>query len=567
MKPPSGTVPPFRSTPHRERSPDSARRPRLAPALRAALLLLVALLAGLPMAAAPMPSEWLARWRSDLEFLATELPAQHPRFDDRESRAALETGLATLGERLPELDHPHAVFELARIVAAIGDGHTRLTLPLAPGSDFVQGHTDTQPPATPDLVFHQLPLRLEIDDRGPWIRAVAEPAPKEILGGSLVAVAGRPIEEVIEAVSPAIHRDNPQQLLQNLPMFLTLAEVLYAGGVAPDPSAVALTVETRAGTTVEVDLQPLAAGAAPRWTDVLDGAPRAPYALRRPEARFWMSEVGEGRLLYLRLREVYDEPEETIREFTTRWTARVAEGRFERLVLDLRGNLGGDSSTAAPLLHGLIASPLNRRGSLFVLIDRGTFSAAMMLAEQLEEHTEAIFVGEATGSRPNHYGDARKIRLPGTGLTVRASTLWHQSDPRDDRQWITPELPAPLSREDWMAGRDPAVEAVATLAEPAGDPLLRPAVWSGELRAGSGAYEASLRIEERSGEWVGRWSLPADGLEDHPVEALEIDGARLTFEITGLTARPLRFSGTLLGERIFGTLDLGSARVHFWLGR
>src|SRR6267143_154269 len=52
------------------------------------------------------------------------------------------------------------------------------------------------------------------------------------------------------------------------------------------------------------------------------------------------------------------------------------------------------------------------KGHLFVITGRLTFSAAMNLASRLEHETHATFVGEPTGSRPNHYGEAVTLTLP-----------------------------------------------------------------------------------------------------------------------------------------------------------
>jgi hypothetical protein len=79
------------------------------------------------------------------------------------------------------------------------------------------------------------------------------------------------------------------------------------------------------------------------------------------------------------------------------------------------------------LLHALIRAPeLRDPGSLFVITGRGTFSAAMMFAIDLEKQSNAIFVGEPTGASLNHYGDSRKVQLPNSGLTIRVSTLYWQ---------------------------------------------------------------------------------------------------------------------------------------------
>ena len=85
----------------------------------------------------------------------------------------------------------------------------------------------------------------------------------------------------------------------------------------------------------------------------------------------------------------------------------------------------------------------------------------MMLTDDLEKHTKTLFVGEPTGASPNMYGDAEKIVLPNSGLEVWASALrWVYSEPRDNRPWIPPDIPASLASADYRLGRDPALEAV-----------------------------------------------------------------------------------------------------------
>jgi tetratricopeptide (TPR) repeat protein len=76
----------------------------------------------------------------------------------------------------------------------------------------------------------------------------------------------------------------------------------------------------------------------------------------------------------------------------------------------------------------------------------------------LEDYTEAIFVGEPTGGKRNSYGDSRRITLPNSGITVRVSTLWWQEDERDGRPWKAPELAADLKFEDYRNNIDPVLK-------------------------------------------------------------------------------------------------------------
>jgi hypothetical protein len=113
------------------------------------------------------------------------------------------------------------------------------------------------------------------------------------------------------------------------------------------------------------------------------------------------------------------------------------------------------------ILLPVIKSRYDAPGKLFVLMGRRTWSAAQMLLCELEQYTQARFVGEPSASRGNIYGDSNKITLPNSKVTVRVSTLyWQYWHPRDDRSWIEPHVPAALTFEAYRQGRDPALEAV-----------------------------------------------------------------------------------------------------------
>jgi len=154
------------------------------------------------------------------------------------------------------------------------------------------------------------------------------------------------------------------------------------------------------------------------------------------------------------------------------------------LILDIRLNDGGNNLLNRPLVHHLIrCDRINRWGGFFTIIGRQTFSAAMNLAVDLERSTRVLFVGEPTGASPNHYGENGVIVLPHSGLEVSVSTLWWQySTPYDDRPWIAPDLPARLSTVDYVANRDPAVDAALDYELGSSPPLEYPDRLSTQLR-------------------------------------------------------------------------------------
>ena len=85
----------------------------------------------------------------------------------------------------------------------------------------------------------------------------------------------------------------------------------------------------------------------------------------------------------------------------------------------------------------------------------------MNFVDDLELNTNALFAGEPTGESPNMWGDPVDIKLPNSGIVIRASTLWWQSqDPLDRRDYRTPDVSVPLSFSAYVNNIDPVMEAI-----------------------------------------------------------------------------------------------------------
>ena len=70
----------------------------------------------------------------------------------------------------------------------------------------------------------------------------------------------------------------------------------------------------------------------------------------------------------------------------------------ERLIMDVRGNRGGNNGKNRALIYGLIrCDKFPDAGSLYTITDRGTFSAAMMFVPRCREVHEHALCWRANG--------------------------------------------------------------------------------------------------------------------------------------------------------------------------
>ncbi len=395
-------------------------------------------------------------WRADLRLLAREVKRRAWSPFRELPEPVFDAAVAELDHAIPGLDDGRIAIGMMKLLARLGDGHAYARYP------------DADPRS-----HHTLPLQLYLFEEGLFVIAAhpAHPAHAELLGAQLLAIGGHPPDEVMAALDPLISRDNQWWPRHVAPTLMRQAPLLHGLGLVPDPGAVPLTVRLRGGesreVTVAADSRWSWRGAIlpcpPGWRFLPETLPAPlPLYLRNCGALYWFEHLPERRLVYFQLNNVFDDPAEPLESFCRRLFAFIEDNPVDRLVLDLRWNGGGNTFLAMPLLHGLIACrKVNRRGGLFVIAGRGTFSAAQNTATLIERHTQAIFAGEPTGSRPNFVGETAPFRLPHSGLEANVSDLyWETSWPLDHRTWIPPEIYAPPTFEAFQANRDPAMDAI-----------------------------------------------------------------------------------------------------------
>lgn len=396
-------------------------------------------------AASPMSSSDVEAWRQDLAFLAAEMPRIHPNLHHAVSKAELDSAFRRLERRLPSLTREGAIVELARVVALVHEGHTQM------------GLADD-----PKIGFGRYPLALYLYSDGLFVRAAPESL-RGTLGARVLRIGNKSAREAMRAVRPIVQHDNEMTIRDVLPNRLVLPEVLFELGVCPDRSSCTYRLEAPDGHIFDARVEEEPRDPNPsRVRANVDSDRPLPLYLRHRDANYWFEYLEGSRTLYLQYNAVENSPDEPFARFCDRVFAFIGAHPVEVLVVDLRLNNGGDNTLNAPLIQHIRANPeLNRRGHLYAIVGRLTFSAAMNCAMDLEKKTAAIFVGEPTGSSPNQYGDAAEIVLPHSQIVIRLSTrYWEDGGPADRREALEPQIRAELSSKDFLTNRDPALEAI-----------------------------------------------------------------------------------------------------------
>lgn len=401
-------------------------------------------------------------WRFDLRFAAREIKRRAYAPFGELSEPEFDAAIDRIDHAIPGLTDHQVIIELMKLVRRLNDGHARV-----------------RPPKDREDLQGAVPLEFFLFEEGLFVTTAA-PEHEALLGAEVLTIGDHDLDAVIAAFEPVIARDNEnhQWFRAGLPPFLREPSVLHALGLIPEPDRIPYTVRTMSGDiqpiTIEVDATD------PAWKlretfPSLDGwrfLPETlpagmPLHLRNAHLPFWFQVLPETRTLYFQFNQVRDAATESLAEVGERILAVIDAGNVEKLVIDMRWNGGGNTFKEMPLLRQIIANrQVNRWGALFVIIGRGTFSAAQNGVNFLSHHSEAIFAGEPTGSSPTFIGETSYFELPHSRTVMNISDLrWVGTWPDDCRIWLPPTLYAPPTFALYRQNRDPAMEAIDAYGE------------------------------------------------------------------------------------------------------
>lgn len=389
------------------------------------------------------------------------------------ARKEAESRLAELEKNAPTLTPVRFDLAIAQIAALADNGHT---LAFAAQRSRRYERADVRlVPFGED--FHVLRVKAENED---------------LLGARLVAIDGVPLAKLRE-LGRSLSGGVPAWRDRNVPYFLESPAQLRALGVGQGDAPPEYTFITRDGRTLKrsFTVSPVGGdrvgGNATRWmfpvlAPLEDRAwrtllpeARAPWALQEPVRRFrWRHDEALGTVI-IDMRQSSNAQTEKLADFFAEVEKAVATHAPRHLVLDLRLNGGGDLTTTRDFAEKL---PKLVGGKIYALTSPWTFSAAISTLGYLKQAApdRVLIVGEPVGDRLQFFAEGRPITLMHSKEVVLPATERHDYHTgcrqMDDchRNVVTrpiavktldPDITAPWTLEDYVAARDPAMEAVA----------------------------------------------------------------------------------------------------------
>lgn len=407
------------------------------------------------LAADPAPTREQG-WAWDLDFLVRRMKQMHWDLYAKVPQSTFLAEIEKLKAAVPSIPDSQVRARLRKITALVGDGHTASRL-------YVEGEQR-----------RILPIHMFAFKDGLYIIG-ADKAHADLVGARVLKVGPLDADTAMKAVRPYLSVDNDMGYLAGGPSALCTPSVLLDIG-AGDESGAAFTLQLPSGDTSTARLEPASFPPAPGMTFMpgftylhdKSAEPR-PLYLREPGKILRMEHLPDSKTVYFWFGAIANAPDKSLADFSRDLFAFIEKNDVENLIIDMRFNGGGNTGLIRPLMLGLLkCDAVNRRGHLWVIIGRHTFSAAQNTVNFMDQNTQALFVGEPTGSRPAFVGESTSFMLPHSRTRVFCSSrYWQMMDSTDERVWVHPSIAAEMTFADYAAGRDAATEAIMKWIEPA----------------------------------------------------------------------------------------------------
>jgi hypothetical protein len=208
-----------------------------------------------------------------------------------------------------------------------------------------------------------------------------------------------------------------------------------------------------------------------RWSPETPAAV-VPLYLQEPELPYRFQDLASHDALYVQQRSNLDE-KGALAKFVAELSKRIGERPPRNLIVDQRFNTGGNIDLTRELMRALVS---RASGKVYVLVGRYTFSAGIVSAAAIKHDggKRVTVVGEEIGDRLRWWSELDRTTLPNSHLVLTGTHgLWDlvrgcrdESGCYGDKYdatvgTLTPSIVAPLTAAAWLAGRDPALEAIA----------------------------------------------------------------------------------------------------------
>lgn len=423
--------------------------------------------------------------KNDVSLVQTTLEKENPNLYLYISKKKLSHQFDSLRNTIKEPLTSIALYvKLLGVISGIGDGHLTLNIDVSKLTPSDVAYLKKPLPQHPIYQFGYCVIanRLHISENFSIDPTLTE-------GTEILSINGVPVAKLIDSLNQYITSDGynttfKKFLMNERGLFSERYRFLY-----PKKEPLNFELQSEKGSR-KITL------------NVFQKSGYDTSGLVQPASTAYKLLTADSNIAYLQLRSFFNV--DKTKGYHSYFKDIKARG-LKTLIIDLRGNTGGETGWAASVYSYLIDTPtyfyrlpseISRqkllydnpkikdwvkgashlkypivtpdtngfKGKVYVLINGGSFSATSLLAANLRNLKNVIFVGEETGGSKNVWtaGYLKKITLPTSKLLLEYGVIpaYFGDLSTLDGHGLMPDIPISYSIEDYLAKKDLELEWV-----------------------------------------------------------------------------------------------------------
>ena len=393
-------------------------------------------------------------WKQDLKQLRKLLETNHPqlyRFTSRNDFESMYTEVKGAFNDSVRLEETLSYF--TEIVGLIGCGHSRIR----PPAEFWNNH-----------LTGYIPLDVEVVDDRIFVKQMQNNPESMPVGSEILTLQNLPVAELLQDLRKHSTGDGLWKSGRNYYIRRYFSRRVAAQFGFPENYEVTFR-KPDSDQVVTLKIKSVLSNQIPVTEN-----PVKDFELQTgwPDQTTWLA---------VRTFAYYDQVE-AFRAFIDSSFTEIHKTNTRNLILDLRGNSGGDPHCSTHLFSYLIDQPVpyfgaklasyaayaepipvaeNRfEGNLYVLIDGGCFSTTGHICGLLKYHDLCTFIGEETGGTYTCNDGTREYTLKNSRCTLQVArmTFFTATEGLSWAEGIKPDYPVFPSAQDIVAGNDATLD-------------------------------------------------------------------------------------------------------------
>ncbi|MBW9159417.1 S41 family peptidase [Clostridium tagluense] len=386
-------------------------------------------------------SERNKMWIEDIDHLKNELPKKHINLFANMKKEQFYKEVEDLKNSIPNMNDDEIKISLYKIVAKVGDSHTS-----------VYEKTKTFYPIMTQYFNEELYITDTILKY------------EKILYCKIVKINNEDIKSVCTDISSVIPHENSAQIKKKTPTIIMNPDIMNGLHITSNKEKLELTLEKKDGEQFNIIIEAMDRKEKIELVQKGDSK-ELPLYLRNPRENYWFEYLKESNTMYVQYNSCRDMKNKPYEEFADEVIKITDDNKADKLIIDLRNNGGGSEKIIRPLINKIKENKnINKKYKLFVIVGRNTFSAAICSSAELKE-TNAIFVGEPTSGKLDHFGEVQDFILPNSKISVQYSTKYielskfFKNVPKGVDS-LVPDIIVENSIEDYINNRDFVLDIV-----------------------------------------------------------------------------------------------------------